>query len=132
IINGSRRSRIARGSGTTGGEINGLRERFEQAKTMMRSMARGDGGMPGMGGLRGMGAGPGTGKKSKGRMGPPEKKKGESGEPAKRAEQERGGAERAAQAAKAPSGSCVGLAQKQNVDPASLNLPAGFEKFLGR
>src|SRR5690625_7645300 len=63
IINGARRSRIARGSGTTVSEINGLLERFEQAKTMMRSMARGGGGMPGMGGLPGMGAMPGTGKK---------------------------------------------------------------------
>lgn len=132
IINGSRRSRIARGSGTTVGEINGLLERFEQAKTMMRSMARGGGGMPGMGGLPGMGAMPGTGKKSKGRMAPPKKKKGKSGNPAKRAQQEREAAERAAQAAKAPSGSSFGLAEKQNVDPASLNLPAGFEKFLGR
>src|SRR5699024_38464 len=132
IINGSRRSRIARGSGTTVGEINGLLERFEQAKTMMRSMARGGGGMRGMGGLPGMGAMPGTGKKSKGRMAPPKKKKGKSGNPAKRAQQEREAAERAAQAAKAPSGSSFGLAEKENVDPASLNLPAGFEKFLGR
>ncbi len=131
IINGSRRSRIARGSGTTVSEINGLLERFEQAKTMMRSMARG-GGMPGMGGLPGMGAMPGGGKKSKGRMAPPKKKKGKSGNPAKRAQQEREAAERAARAAKAPSGSSFGLAGQEDVDPASLNLPAGFEKFLGR
>src|SRR5690606_10119450 len=60
IINGSRRSRIARGSGVTVTDVNGLLQRFDQAKTMMRSMARGGmrggpGGMPnlGMGGLPG-------------------------------------------------------------------------------
>src|SRR5699024_7622533 len=56
IINGSRRSRIAKGSGTTVSEINGLLERFEQAKTMMRSMSQNGGrGMPGMGGMPGAG-----------------------------------------------------------------------------
>lgn len=133
IINGSRRSRIARGSGTTVTEINGLLERFEHAKTMMRSMARNGGQMPGMGGLPGMGGMPGAGKKSKGRMAPPKKKKGKSGNPAKRAQQEREAAERAAQGPKAPSGSSFGVSQDGgNVDPASLDLPAGFEKFLGR
>src|SRR5699024_4051495 len=86
IINGSRRSRIARGSGTTVSEINGLLERFEQAKTMMRSMAQNGGrGMPGMGGMPGAGGLPGGGKKSKGRMAPPKKKKrGKSGNPDQR------------------------------------------------
>src|SRR5690606_14210448 len=56
IINGSRRSRIARGSGTTTSEINQLLERFDGAKKMMRQMAKGGGmpgGMPGMGNLPG-------------------------------------------------------------------------------
>ncbi|RPF27821.1 signal recognition particle protein [Georgenia muralis] len=85
ILNGSRRQRIARGSGTTVAEVNSLVERFEQAKTMMRQMARSGGkGVPGMGMM------PGGGKKSKGRMAPPPKKgkKGKSGNPAKRAQQE--------------------------------------------
>lgn len=136
IINGSRRSRIARGSGTTVSEINGLLERFEQAKTMMRSMSQNGGrGMPGMGGMPGAGGLPGGGKKSKGRMAPPKKKKkGKSGNPAKRAQQEREAAERAAQGPKAPSGAAFGAGKEgsDEVDPASLNLPAGFEKFLGR
>ncbi|WP_154793539.1 signal recognition particle protein [Occultella kanbiaonis] len=138
IINGSRRSRIAKGSGSTVSEINGLLDRFEQAKTMMRSMARGGmkGGMPGMGGLPGMGGMPGGGKKSRGRMAPPPKrgKKGKSGNPAKRAQQEREAAERASAPANAPAGSAFGMgsADPTTVDPSALELPKGFEKFLGR
>src|SRR5699024_7792454 len=50
IINGSRRNRIARGSGTTVQQINQLLERFKQAQQMMKTMGRGmaGGGMPGM------------------------------------------------------------------------------------
>jgi signal recognition particle subunit SRP54 len=141
IINGSRRSRIAKGSGSTVSEINGLLDRFEQAKTMMRSMARGGmkGGLPGqggMGGMPGMGGLPGGGKKSRGRMAPPPKrgKKGKSGNPAKRAQQEREAAERASASANAPAGSAFGMgsADPATVDPSALELPKGFEKFLGR
>ncbi|UFU04141.1 signal recognition particle protein [Ruania suaedae] len=137
IINGSRRSRIAKGSGTTVSEINGLLERFEQAKTMMRSMAASGGrGMPGMpGGMPGMGGLPGGGKKSKGKMAPPPKrKKGKSGNPAKRAQQERELAQRTSKPA--PSGSSFGVggtgASADDVDPSSLDLPPGFDKFLRR
>ena len=45
ILNGSRRSRIARGSGTTVTEVNSLVDRFAQAQQMMRQMGKG-GGMP--------------------------------------------------------------------------------------
>ena len=38
IINGSRRLRIARGSGTTTHEVNDLLKQFAQARKMMRSM----------------------------------------------------------------------------------------------
>ena len=47
IINGSRRSRIAAGSGTKPSDVNQLLERFDGAQKMMRQMAKG-GGMPGM------------------------------------------------------------------------------------
>lgn len=84
ILNGSRRLRIARGSGTTVTDVNGLVNRFEQAAKMMKSMSKGGGmpGLPGMpGGMQGMG-GFGGGKKSKAK----DKKKGsKSGNPAKRA-----------------------------------------------
>ena len=45
IINGSRRSRIAAGSGTTTTEVNSLLERFKQMQSMMKGMAN----LPGMG-----------------------------------------------------------------------------------
>src|SRR3712207_7036077 len=41
ILNGSRRLRIARGSGVTVTEVNQLIQRFEQAAKMMRTVARG-------------------------------------------------------------------------------------------
>lgn len=128
IINGSRRARIARGSGTTPSDVNQLLERFTAAQKMMRQMAKG-GGMPipGMGNLPGMG-----GKKSRGRTAPPPKRaKSRSGNPAKRALEEREGVQRGGTPA-AP-GSAFGLggqAQAPAQPPAAL--PPGLEKFLGR
>ena len=134
IINGSRRARIARGSGTTATDVNQLLDRFEGARKMMAQMSRGGGmGLPGMGNLPGMG-----GKKAKGRNAPPARgKKVKSGNPAKRAEQERLEADRAAGVApRAAPGSAFGLGQPARPDadtgPAPLELPAGLEKFLGR
>jgi len=43
IINGSRRKRIARGSGTTVQEINQLLEQFSEMRTMIRQMSTGKG-----------------------------------------------------------------------------------------
>ena len=88
-INGSRRARIAKGSGVTVTEVNQLLERFGQAQKMMKSMARGGGGgLPGMPGI------PGTGKRGKQQQ--PQRKKSKSGNPAKRAAEERAAAEKAA------------------------------------
>ncbi|MHB1288108.1 signal recognition particle protein [Georgenia sp.] len=123
LLNGSRRLRIARGSGTTVTEVNSLMDRFEQAKTMMRQMARGGGrGMPGMGMM------PGGGKKAKGRMAPPPKKgkKGKSGNPAKRAQQEQEAANRPAQAPAA--GSAFGLGQQ--AAPQQLPDLEELQKYL--
>jgi signal recognition particle subunit SRP54 len=47
IINGSRRARIARGSGVSVSEVNGLVDRFFEARKMMQQMAGGMG-LPGM------------------------------------------------------------------------------------
>jgi signal recognition particle subunit SRP54 len=85
LLNGSRRARIAKGSGTQVQEVNSLMERFAQAQVMMKQM--GKGGMPAMPGMPGFGVG--GGKKSKGKM-PKQQKaakgaKGRSGNPAKRA-----------------------------------------------
>jgi signal recognition particle subunit SRP54 len=91
ILNGSRRSRIAKGSGRAVSEINGLVDRFTQAQKMMKQL-RNSGGKSGVGGMRlpaGMALPPemagnqGLGKKSPGNT--PQKKKSKSGNPAKRA-----------------------------------------------
>ena len=57
IIGGSRRSRIARGSGATTAEVNALLKEFEQAKKMMKSMLGGKRmpRIPGMPNLPGIG-----------------------------------------------------------------------------
>lgn len=94
ILNGSRRARIAAGSGTKVNDVNSLVERFGQAQQMMRHMGRGGlPGMPGMQGMPGLQGMPGSigGKKSKGKQAKsikaPKGKKGRSGNPAKRAQQ---------------------------------------------
>jgi signal recognition particle subunit SRP54 len=108
ILNGSRRSRIARGSGSTVSDVNGLVERFVEAQKMMRQLASG-GGMPGMPGIPGMGRG---GKKAKGKAVAKSGKKGgksRSGNPAKRALE--------AQA----------LAARESGEGLPLDLPEDFE-----
>ncbi|MGC5626722.1 signal recognition particle protein [Georgenia sp. Z1344] len=127
ILNGSRRSRIAKGAGTTVQQVNSLLERFEQARVMMRKMNSG-GGMPGAGGFPG-GPGMGGGKKSKGRQAPQvkKKKKGKSGNPAKRAQQERELASRAS----APSGASFGGGGTGPVQPKPEDLDISeLQKYL--
>ena len=106
ILNGSRRSRIARGSGTTVQAVNELVDRFEAAKKMMEAMASGgfgEGGpMPGMGSL------PGTGKRARARQAPKGKRgrggrKGRSGNPAKAARQAKEAAARHSAETSAPA-----------------------------
>jgi signal recognition particle subunit SRP54 len=92
VLNASRRQRIARGSGRTVADVNGLVERFTEAQKMMKQLAAG-GGMPGMPGMPGMG----IGKKSKGKAQQKRKVKGgRSGNPAKRALEQRQAEARAA------------------------------------
>jgi signal recognition particle subunit SRP54 len=124
MLNGSRRSRIAAGSGTKVSDVNDLVVRFDAAQTMMRQMARG-GGMPGM---PGMGNLPGSGKKSKGRAAPPPSRRGKvrSGNPAKRAEQLRGETSRPS----APAGSAFGLGSAPTPRPEDLQLPEGLDQYL--
>jgi signal recognition particle subunit SRP54 len=91
IIDGSRRQRISKGSGTSVSEVNNLVDRFFEARKMMSQLA-GGGGMPGMPGM------PGMGKRAKAKQ--PAKKGGRvkrgSGNPAKRAQEEKLAAARAA------------------------------------
>ena len=116
LLNGSRRARIAKGSGSEVNDVNRLVDRFLEARKMMAQMSRG-GGLPGMPGMSGMGAGrkkanpQAKGKKGRG-----------SGNPAKRAEQER------AEAARRAAG--------PDADPTpqtveDFELPAEFKGLLG-
>ena len=86
ILNGSRRARIARGSGVQVSDVNGLIDRFTQAQKMMKQVAKG-GAVPG---LPGMPAMPRVPAKSQGKKGKPGKGAKRSGNPAKRAAQESG------------------------------------------
>ncbi|MEO6143549.1 MAG: signal recognition particle protein, partial [Dermatophilaceae bacterium] len=138
-INGSRRARVARGSGVTVSEVNGLLERFGQAQKMMRSLRRGGGtGIPGMPAIPGVGGSKKAGKAQ-------QRKKGKSGNPAKRAQEERAAADKSAGARVAAANNAFGMpgmpgrpggqdaaAPAGPTDPANLELPQGFEKFLGK
>jgi len=48
IINGSRRSRIAKGCGRSISEVNRLLEQFREMQKMMKKMSQGGGGRRGM------------------------------------------------------------------------------------
>ncbi|MFC9087202.1 signal recognition particle protein [Nocardiopsis dassonvillei] len=91
MINGSRRLRIANGSGTQVSDVNGLVTRFFEAQKMMRKMK--SGGMPGMPGMPGMGGGVNR-KKAKAQAKKAKKGKQRSGNPMKARQQE---ADRAAE-----------------------------------
>jgi signal recognition particle subunit SRP54 len=81
ILNGSRRARIAQGSGTKVSEINSLVDRFSKAQKMMRQIQqRKSPGIPGMPQMPGMGN-QGAYRTTKA----PTAKKSRSGNPAKRA-----------------------------------------------
>jgi len=87
ILNGSRRKRIARGSGTTVQDINQLIEQFGEMRTMIRQMSTGKGkwaqlarqagmgGVPGMQGMPAMPKPPGGGGKKTGKAARKEKRK---------------------------------------------------------
>jgi signal recognition particle subunit SRP54 len=125
-INGSRRSRIANGSGVTATDVNQLLERFAAAQKMMKQLARGGGpGVPGMPGLPGA---------RRGRP-QPQRKKSKSGNPAKRAAEERAATERTAAARQNAAASAFGLppgGPGEGTDPGTVDLPKSFDTFLGR
>ena len=90
IINGSRRLRIAKGSGSEVSDVNGLVTRFFEAQKMMRKMKKGGGmsGMPGMPGMPGGGGGGGGGAAKKKQKKKDKKGKQRSGNPMKARQQE--------------------------------------------
>ena len=127
LLNGSRRLRIARGSGMTVTDVNGLVQRFEQAAKMMKTVARG--GMPNIPGM-----GPMPGQKFSGGKNKKQQKKGggsRSGNPAKRA------AENAAKGSAvkptgAAAGSGFGLGAGGGAGQPSEEDLAALQRILGR
>ncbi len=83
ILNGTRRARIAKGSGRQVSEVNNLVDRFTAAQKVMRQMRNGGGLPAGMPAMPGMPPMPKLNKQQ------PPKKKSKSGNPAKRAAEER-------------------------------------------
>ncbi len=122
VLNGSRRLRIARGSGMTVTDVNQLVQRFDQAAKMMKTVARG--GTPQ---IPGMGPVPGARPGASSKRGKQAKSKGgsRSGNPAKRA------AEASGIVTKAPTGSGFGLGGGAAKEPTEADL-AEIQKLFGR
>ncbi len=123
LLNGSRRLRIARGSGMTVTDVNQLVQRFEQAAKMMKTVARG--GVPNIPGMGPVGGKPGASAKRGNKR--KAQSMSRSGNPAKRAAENAGAA---AQAAAAPTGSGFGLGGGKGA-PSAEDL-AELQKMLGR
>ena len=114
IIDGSRRARIAKGSGMAVSDVNNLVNRFFDARKMMTAMASGK--MPGVPGMPGL---PGGGARRQPKKQPKKGARGVSGNPAKRSAQQ------------------SGAAASTDLDPAALQqalgdfeLPPDLQKML--
>jgi signal recognition particle subunit SRP54 len=127
LIDGSRRARIARGSGRQVSDVNGLVDRFFEARKMMMQFARGGmPGTPGMEGVPGFAAAAGRRKvKNK-----PAKGRRVSGNPAKAAADEKARREKAASAAPNPFGQPDAEPIDYEKAAAALDLPQDFGKYL--
>ncbi|MEZ0076820.1 signal recognition particle protein [Planotetraspora sp. GP83] len=110
IINGSRRARIAGGSGVTVTEVSSLVVRFFEAQKMMKRMTQGMG-IPGM---------PGGRKSQKAQK--PKKGRRVSGDPRK-AGQAKPGSGTGPEAVQPPKGMLGNLQLPPGFDPSKLNLP---------
>ena len=122
LLNGSRRLRIAKGSGMTVTDVNQLVARFEQAAKMMKTVAKG--GMPQMPGMPQMGhGGGGKNKKQQGKKGS------KSGNPAKRAA-ENAALASGAKPAGGAGGSGFGLGGGAKGSPSAEEMEA-LKKMLG-
>jgi signal recognition particle subunit SRP54 len=126
IIDGSRRARIARGSGRQVSDVNQLVDRFYEARKMMMSFARG-GNVPGLPGMPGMAAAGGRRNKAKPK---PAKGRRVSGNPAKAAADAKARAEKATAAAGNPFGNPDGEPIDYEKAAAALDLPQDFSKYL--
>ncbi len=128
IIDGSRRSRIARGSGRQVSDVNSLVDRFFEARKMMASFAKG--GVPGLPGMPGMAAGGKRGRAKQAARNKQGKGRRVSGNPAKAAAQVKA----AEQKATASQANPFGIPDGEEIDyekaAAALDLPKDFSKYL--
>ena len=125
VLNGSRRVRIARGSGTTVTEVNALVNRFEQASKMMKTVAKGQmPQVPGMGPIPG--AKFGAAKKVQAKKGS------KSGNPARRAAENAALAAGAKPSTGAAAGSGFGLGGSAAKGGPTEEEMASLQKMLGR
>jgi signal recognition particle subunit SRP54 len=116
IINGSRRARIARGSGVDVSAVKNLVERFFEARKMMSKMAQG-GGMPAMPGVPGMPGMGGGGRRKGGKQQKKAKGRRRSGNPMKRQADEQAAAQRRS-------------GEEGQFDPDNFELPQEFRDML--
>jgi len=128
IIDGSRRARIAKGSGRQVSDVNSLVDRFFEARKMMMSFAKG-GGMPGLPGMPGTSSGGKRGRAKQAAKNKQGKGRRVSGNPAKAAQQAK-----AAQDKPVTAGNPFGNPDGEEIDyekaAAALDLPKDFSKFL--
>lgn len=125
IIDGSRRARIAAGSGCTVSAVNSLLQRFEQAAKFMKRMGAG---VPGMGGMPGFG---GPSQKSKRKDKKNSKKKGsKSGNPMRREAEQI--ALRARLSGAGSYNNSTNSYDNNNVDsePNMMNVPSSLKDLL--
>jgi signal recognition particle subunit SRP54 len=127
IIDGSRRARIARGSGRQVSDVNSMVDRFFEARKMMQSFAKG-GGMPGIPGMPGMSSGGKRGRAKQAAKSKPGKGKRVSGNPAKAAAQAKAAEEKTT--ASNPFGNPDGEEIDYEKAAAALDLPKDFSKYL--
>ncbi|MDC4232947.1 signal recognition particle protein [Actinomyces sp. B33] len=133
LLNGSRRQRIARGSGMTVADVNGLVKRFEAARDMMGQMGQAGGRIPGMGSL------PGSGGKAKQKANARKakaaqakvKKAARSGNPAKRKQQELEALLPQEHRSSSAAGSAFGAAPDPSPRPTVDDLPDDVKRLLG-
>ena len=133
MIDGSRRARIARGSGRQVSDVNSLVDRFFEARKMMMQFASGKmPGTPGMEGLPGFAAAAGRRKQVKKK---PAKGRRVSGNPAKAAAEAAARQDKAAQGPGSAAGANpFGNPEGEEIDyekaAAALDLPKDFSKYL--
>jgi signal recognition particle subunit SRP54 len=124
LLNGSRRLRIANGSGVTVTDVNSLVNRFEQAAKMMKSVAQGKvPQVPGMGPIPGGIGGA--------RPKPAKKKSSKSGNPAKRAAENAALGQRASGGSGAGFGLGAAAGGAGGVGEMSAEELADMQKLLG-